>query len=118
MTTLSRTWPVPAGVADLSATTGGIRYTINPTLLDIGAFFTTDASGTRAFCGSAANFDVIKGVLAQYLQSWNTANPARTADVVLGAVWSGISFSSTNTSIACAEGMASVNSRSRRNWLM
>jgi hypothetical protein len=103
MATLSRTWPVPAGVADLGATTGGIRYTINPSLLDIRSLLGSDGK----FCGSGANFDALKGLLSQYLQSWNTANPTRTADRVLGAVDSLISKDSAS---GCAEGMAGVNS--------
>jgi len=104
MTTMSRTLPVPAGVADLGATSGGIRYTINPTLLDIGAYMTSGM-----FCGGGDNFDAIKGLLAQYLQSWNTANPAKTADIVLGAVDSAISTGSS-AQVPCLEGMASVGS--------
>lgn len=105
--TMSRTWPVPAGVADLGASSGGIRYTINPSLLDVRALMVADASGALRFCGRTSNFDTVKGLLAQYLQSWNTANPGRTADVVLGAVWSGASLGSD---AGCAEGMASVSS--------
>ena len=99
MATLSRAFPVPDGVGDLRSTTTpapGIRYTINPTLLDI---------GTNPYCGTAANFSAVKGQLAQFLQSWNTANPTAPADVVLGVVDGG---RSSGASSGCAEGMAAV----------
>ena len=187
MLTLSRIYPVENGTSDLSATTGGIRYTINPALLDLGprglnlmpslstttttsqinsgATITslavsalsaaipggalviissasssqaltvasagaaasviptsipiatsptanaTYAAGStvtyRAFCGTSANFDTVKGQLATFLQAWNTANPSATADRVLGAIDQSISLGSSN---ACAEGMAAINS--------
>src|SRR4029077_19246940 len=54
---LSRMLPVPDGVSDLSSTsTGGVRYRIAPTLLDLRTLF--NAQGK--FCGTASNFDAIK----------------------------------------------------------
>lgn len=102
MLALSRMLPVPSGTGDLTGTTGGIRYTINPTLLDVSSMM----SGGK-FCGTGRNFDAIKGLLAQFLQSWNTANPSYTADRVLGVVDQAIS---NGGSSGCAEGMAAVNS--------
>lgn len=102
MQTLSRLFPVRDGVGDLGSTTAGLRYTINPTLLDLSALLTNGR-----FCGSGGNFNAIKGLLAQFMQSWNTANPSRPADRVLGAVSSTISDGGASV---CAEGMASTNS--------
>jgi Tol biopolymer transport system component len=95
MQTLSRIYPVPSGVSTLGSSTGGIRYAINSTMLNV----------TTPFCGTGANFDAIKAQLAQFLLSWNTANPTAQADKVVGAAWSGNSLGSAN---GCAEGMASV----------
>ncbi len=60
------------------------------------------------WCGTGANFDAIKALLSQMLQSWNAGNPSRTADLVLGAVDSRISNGSAQ---GCAEGMAGVNAQ-------
>ena len=96
MQTLSRIYPVPSGVGTLGGSTGGIRYAINPTLLNV---------GTTPFCGDGANFDAIKAQLAQFLVSWNAANPTAQADRVVGAVSSDKSSGGTS---GCAEGMASL----------
>src|SRR5205085_6295409 len=103
MTTLSRILPVPTGTGDLVNGTGGIRYTINPTLLPLERV--TGALSGGKFCGTSANFDALKGQLATFLQAWNTANPNSPADRVLGVV-SGDAAVSTGSSGGCADGMA------------
>ena len=100
MTTLARMLPVPAGTGDLAGTTGGVRYSIVPTLLDASGLLTDGK-----FCGKSSNFDAIKGKLAQFLQSWNTANPTTPGDRVLGVVKDTIS---TGSAGGCAEGMAAL----------
>jgi len=117
MQTFSRIYPVPAGIADLTATTGGVRYVVDTaTILDLrsisGAY--TTALGATRFCGTTLNFNAIKGLLAQYLLAHNTANPNATADRVVGVVGGNtttgrISFG-TEDSIGCADGMASASS--------
>ncbi|MBA2556506.1 MAG: CSLREA domain-containing protein, partial [Chloroflexi bacterium] len=102
MLTLSRIFPVPQGTGDLGGSVGGVRYAINPGLLDVGRLMT---GGT--FCGTGSNFNAIKGLLGQYLQTWNTANPDASADRVLGVVDESISRGGSS---GCAEGMASVGS--------
>lgn len=99
MTTLSRIFPVPDGTGDLAGTTGGVRYTINPTLLDIRSLLGSDGK----WCGTQLNWTAIKAIMAQHLQSWNTANPSRTADVIVGAV---SSTKSNGASGSCAEAMS------------
>jgi Tol biopolymer transport system component len=93
--TLSRIYPVPDGVSTLGANSGGIRYAIDSTLLNV----------ATPFCGNGVNFDAIKSELAQFLLSWNKENLTKQADRVVGAVWSGNSLGSASN---CAEGMASV----------
>jgi Tol biopolymer transport system component len=93
MQTLSRMFPVPGGVGTLGGTTGGIRYAIDSTLLNV----------TTPFCGSGVNFNAIKAELAQFLVSWNAANPGAQADRVVGAV---SSHNSLGSASGCAEGMA------------
>ncbi len=100
MQTLSRLFPVPDGIGSLGSTTGGVRYTINPTLLDIAPLLSNGA-----WCGTGQNFDAIKAQLAQFRLSWNTANPEATADIVVGAIDGAKSGGLTD---GCAEGMASV----------
>jgi hypothetical protein len=110
MATLSRLLPVRSGVSsDLALTAGGIRYTINlAAMLNLRAIAGAYNANNR-FCGSQANFDAIKGQLAQYLQAYNAnaANAGHPADRVLGVVDSTISDGSTAN---CAEGMASMSS--------
>src|SRR5207253_6046121 len=67
MSTLSRLYPVPAGLGDLSGTSGGVRYTIDlATLLDLQAV-NAAVPGTYLadghFCGGAASWLLIKGQL-------------------------------------------------------
>lgn len=99
MTTLSRIFPVPNGTGDLAGTTGGVRYTINPTLLDIRALL----GGDGKWCGTELNWTSIKAIMAQHLLSWNTANPTATADVIVGSV---SSTKSGGGSAGCAEAMS------------
>jgi hypothetical protein len=106
MLTLSRTFPLESGTADLSATSGGVRYAILPTLaVNLGGLLTTINSAT-GFCGSGSNWSTISSQLSQFLQSYNTANPTTPADRILGAVDQAISFGSSS---GCAEGMGGVN---------
>lgn len=100
---LLRLYPVSAGVGSLSGASGGIRYGLETTLLDIGDFMRANPEGK--FCGLQSNFDVIKERLDPFLQAWNAANPSTPADRVVGAVDEPISFGSENN---CAEGMASL----------
>jgi len=103
MQTLSRIYPVPAGVGTLGGGSGGIRYAIDPTLVNV---------GPNSFCGTGLNFDSIKAQLAQFLVSWNTANPTAQADRVVGAISSDLNSNgvaiSNGASTGCADGMASV----------
>ena len=122
MNTLSRILPVPcnANPADPSgacfATSllsqfGGVRYSVSPATLDLrsidGAY---DTSGK--FCGTQTNFEAIKGTLAQFLESWNTANPNSSADRVVGVVDEAISsgVGTSPTGFSCADGMAASGS--------
>ena len=95
MQNLSRIFPVPSGVSTLGADSGGIRYAIDSTLLNV----------ATPFCGGDASFATIKAQLAQFLVSWNASNPTAQADRVMGAIWSG---RSTGSAGGCAEGMASL----------
>ena len=84
MLTLARIFPLRDGIATLTDTStsglaAGLRYSISPTLLDV----RTLMSG-GIFCGSGGNFATLRGLLAQFLQAWNSANPATPADRVLG----------------------------------
>lgn len=105
MAALSRLYPVPRGVGDLRGGTGGIRYTINAGMLDLGALALLD--GTGKFCGKSSNHELLRPQLAQFLRSWNAANPTATADLVVGVVDEAISQSPTQ---GCADGMATPNS--------
>ena len=117
LTTLARMFPVPDGIGDLrgAADTGGVRYSVNPTLLDTSAI--DPATGTRPlldpatgkFCGTASNFNFLKGKLSQFLQSWNTLNatvPSATADRVMGVVDETVSLGAAGH--PCAEGYAAL----------
>ncbi|HVE62794.1 MAG TPA: hypothetical protein VNB94_03180 [Mycobacteriales bacterium] len=103
LTALARMLPVPDGIGDLASPTGGLRYTINPSLLDLSSALNSDGK----FCGTSSNFASLKPTLAQFLQSWNTANPQATADKVLGVVKDTRTLGSAQ---GCAEGIASVSS--------
>ncbi len=107
MLTVSRIFPVPDGVGSLTGTTGGLRYSVSPGMLDLSGLLGSDGK----FCGtggSSGNFNAIKASLGQFLQSWNAANGANNqADRVLGVVDG--SFSN-GSSAGCAEGMAAIDS--------
>ena len=107
MLTVSRIFPVPDGVGSLTGTTGGLRYSVSPGMLDLSDLLGSDGR----FCGtggSSGNFNAIKASLGQFLQSWNAANgPDHQADRVLGVVDG--SFSN-GSSAGCAEGMAAIDS--------
>ena len=107
MSTLARVLPVPDGTGDLHGTVGGIRYTINAGILDIGpgGLDLLDAGGD--WCGTDSTFNAVKGPLAAILQDWNNANPTATADRVLGVVGASISRGSGSGS-PCDEGRAAV----------
>jgi streptogramin lyase len=109
MLQVSRIYPVPSGVSSLTQATGGLRYTINAGMLDLGPnglkLMSAAVSPPALFCGSSANFDLVKGQLATFLLAWNTANPTATADRVLGVADQAVSKGSSS---GCAEGMASV----------
>ena len=106
MATLSRMMPVSDGVGALASTTGaGVRYTITPSLIDLGpnGLKLLDAEGK--FCGTAANFEPIKGTLAAFLTEWNTANPTAPADRVVGIADEVVS---RGAEANCADGWATV----------
>ena len=107
MLTLSRIYPVPEGVGSLTGTSGGLRYSVSPGMLDLRDLLGTDGR----FCGtggSTGNFNAIKASLGQFLQSWNAANgAANQADRVIGVVDAAIS---NGSALGCAEGMAAINS--------
>ena len=108
MRALSRMLPVADGVGDLkSAATGGLRYSIDPGMLDLGPGglnVMTKSSGDYRFCGAQTNFTPIKEKLAAFLQAWNSTNTP--ADRVVGVVSSTISGGLPD----CAEGWASLTS--------
>src|SRR5438132_3386534 len=83
-----------------STATGGIRYTVDPTMLDLQGLGYLSGG---VFCGTGANWDGVKGQLAQFLQVWNTANPTNSADRVLGVIDGGKSKDSNS---GCNVGMA------------
>lgn len=118
MQTLSRLYPTPVGVADLTVASGGLRYVVDTaTMLDLRSIanaYVTSGSLTK-FCGTSINFTAIKGLLAQFLLTHNTANPAASADRVLGVVSGNISWGTGDGVPGCADGMASVSSA--ESWI-
>lgn len=109
MVATNRALPVRDGVADLHDTTGGLRYTILPALLDIGPAG-LDLMANGRFCGTGGTtgtWDPLKRALAAQLQTWNTSNPSAQADRVVAVAWSGISDGSAS---GCVEGIATVGS--------
>jgi hypothetical protein len=123
MQTLSRIYPTSGGVGELldTAATQGVRYIVDTaTMLDLrsvtGAY--VSSGGLSRFCGTSANFSSIKGLLAQYLLTYNKANKSRTADRVVGVIGGNvlpsirISWGTEDgaTVGGCADGMASVSS--------
>ena len=103
--TFSRAYPVPAATGALGGT-GGLRYTVSPTLLDLKGLNLLDATGK--FCGTGGSYDLIKAQLAQFLLSYNTANPNAKANRVIGVIDPAIALGPPNP---CFEGMAVVNSQ-------
>jgi CSLREA domain-containing protein len=110
--TLSRIFPVAAGVGNLGSLGGeGLQYTITPTLLPLNAL--RDSSGsplldsTGKFCGTGASYDAIKGQLYQMLRTWQTGNPGIQVDSVLGAIDPLIAKGPPDP---CFEGMGSLGS--------
>lgn len=120
MTTASRVLPVETGTGDLSsAATGGIRYVVNQGLLDVKSLglYATGSSSSSRLCANGANWSstqvlsrlTLKGQLAQTLADWNSANPTRLADVVVGVIDENNSWPSNNTvGLACDDGRAAT----------
>ena len=65
-------YPLPSGIGNLGGT-GGLRYMVAPTLIDLKR--SEPPRRQRKFCGTGANYDLIKAELAQFRLSHNTANP-------------------------------------------
>jgi CSLREA domain-containing protein len=108
MLTLARIFPLRDGIATLTDTSAaglaaGLRYSISPTLLDTTAL--TAATGGM-FCSNGTNFGTLRGLLAQFLQAWNSANPATPADRVLGV---GDQVVTNGSASGCDEGRAAIN---------
>lgn len=111
MKNLARQLPVNGEVGDLVDGAGaGLRYRINPGMLDLGP----DGLGVMArggqYCGSGASWTAVKSQLSSFLQAWNTANPTAAADRVLGAIWQDNAVSVT-AGAGCDEGIATINGR-------
>ena len=73
MASVSRVFPVPDGIGPLDGTTGGIRYSISPSVLNVADML----DGNGKFCGTSANFNTLKARLAAFLQAWNQS-PTQT----------------------------------------
>lgn len=118
--TLLRTMPVPAGPAGTpltaAARTGGIRYDINPSLLDVSGiaslFKTVSVGGTnvRKFCATQSGFTTLAPQLGTRLDSFNTLQPSAedAADFIVGVYGEQVSWDSAQ---GCALGMAAVGSK-------
>lgn len=107
MLTLARIFPLRDGIATLTDTSpaglaAGLRYSISPTLLDVRALMGTDLK----FCGNATTFATLRGLLAQFLQAWNSANPTTPADRVLAVGDEAVTKGSLD---GCDEGRAAIN---------
>ncbi|HMD34665.1 MAG TPA: hypothetical protein VKH42_06850, partial [Vicinamibacterales bacterium] len=110
--TLSRIFPVAAGVGNLGSIGGeGLQYTIIPTLLPLNALRDSNGSplldSTGKFCGTGASYAAIKGQLYQMLRTWQTGNPGIQVDSVLGAIDPLIAKGPPDP---CFEGMGSLGS--------
>lgn len=106
MLTLARIYPLRDGIATLTDTSpsglaAGLRYSISPTLLDVSSLM-----NGGIFCGNGTNFATLRGLLAQFLQAWNSANPSSPADRVLGV---GDQAVTSGSSAGCDEGRAAIN---------
>ena len=102
---VARQYPLPGGIGNLGGT-GGLRYMVTPTLLDLKRLNLLDGSGR--FCGSGANYNAIKAELAQFRLSHNTVNPNAQANRVVGIVDPAVGLGPPDP---CFEGMAVVNSQ-------
>ena len=105
---VSREYPLPAGIGNLGGT-GGLRYAVAPTLIDLRRLNLLDSSGK--FCGNGANYDAIQAQLAQFRLSYNTANPNAQANRVVGVVDPAVGIDGPAVNQPCFEGMAVVNSQ-------
>lgn len=106
---LARALPVPEGVGELYAPGSiGLRYTVLPTLLDLGATGLNYPKTNGMYCLNGGNFSGIKRQLSSFLQTWNTANPAAQADRVVGTIWQDFSVG-VNAGQGCDEGDASLS---------
>ncbi len=111
--TLSRIYPLRFGVSnDIAVGRDGLRYTLDPGLLNLKAISGTYDPNGR-FCGTSSNFTGIKGQLDTFLNTYNSnpANASHPADKVLGIVDSAISDGNTSA-YNCAEGMAATSNAS------
>lgn len=102
MGTLSRIYPVPAGIGPLGktpdgVTVPGIKYSVNPGMIHV---------GPAPWCGKSTNMADVSSKLSATLQAWNTANPTAPADVALGVIDGSQSGSGAT---GCSEGMASID---------
>lgn len=102
---VARQYPLAAGIGNLGGT-GGLRYMVTPTLLDLKRLNLLDGSGK--FCGTGANYDAIKAELAQFRLSHNSVNPNAQANRVVGIVDPAVGLGPPSP---CFEGMAVVNSQ-------
>lgn len=102
---VARQYPVPSGTGALGGT-GGLRYSVTPTLLDLKRLNLLDGQGR--FCGTGANYDLIKAELAQFRLSHNAVNPNAQANRVVGVIDPAIGLGPPSP---CFEGMAVVNSQ-------
>lgn len=124
MKSLARVLPVADGVMEMDPTNPstslssplGVRYAVNPGLLDISAFMPGGV-----FCGAPSQFDTIESQLLKTRNDYNLAlaaagrslqKPVLRADVVLGVVWQGISrgpLTGEPDSSGCIEGYGRIN---------
>jgi Right handed beta helix region len=104
---VARQYPLPAGIGNLGSTGTGFRYSIAPTLLDLGPGGLNLLSAGE-FCGTGPNYDLVKGQLAQFLLSHNATNTSARANRVVGVVDPVVA---REPPAACFEGMAVVNSQ-------
>jgi len=108
--TLQRILPVPAGLGSLTPTgrTGGIRFGIDPGLLDvhlITSAFKTVSTVTK-FCATQSGYTAIAPLLGTRLDNFNSVQAADdAADYIVGVYSEGVSWDSLN---GCALGMATA----------
>ncbi len=102
---VARQYPLPSGIGALGGA-GGLRYSVTPTLLDLKRLNLIDGQGK--FCGTGANYDLIKAELAQFRLSHNAVNPNAQANRVVGVIDPKVGLGPPSP---CFEGMAVVNSQ-------